>query len=136
MNESKADTVIKACELNRKGQAKYFFSRTPTRGPTHTDKGTGRHAGWLPDRHTRVARCQGQCVEGLRSMFLTHLDCSRADTGPADAGAAAAGAADVDAGASAGNSTPSHNCGGQRWFLCALLVRRSDAGIARWSATV
>lgn len=55
MNESKADIVIKACELNRKEQGKYFFSRTPTRGPTitHTGKDTNTQAGRQTDRHTR-----------------------------------------------------------------------------------
>lgn len=44
---SKADTVIKACELNRKGQAKYFFQQTPTLGTTHRQRHT------QADRDTR-----------------------------------------------------------------------------------
>lgn len=53
-------------------------------------------------------------------MFVSHSDCSRADTGPA--AGAGAGAADADAGASAGNSTPSHHNGGSggSYALCLL----------------
>lgn len=78
MNESKADTVIKACELNRKGQAKYFFSRTPTRGATNThigkdtntqaDMQAGRQAGRQTDTH---ASCSTSGA--MRGRLMYHV---------------------------------------------------------------
>lgn len=74
MNESKADTVIKACELNRKGQAKYFFSRTPTRGATntHTGKDTSKQAGRQAGRQTDThASCS--MSGAMRGRLMYHV---------------------------------------------------------------